>query len=384
LQGYTRSKADLLFALKHVPLALPYKKMNESFWAERFGQSIDALQQIALQNQGVPGRKNIVWVGHGGPGLYTAPLISPVIEDVNRYVHETTNMLVDARISLFVIYPGLKVHGTAFPLSAMEADADIGNGDDDPFSGDVNFGVFVNETGGELFYNQNDVDNEIRHSRELGSEYYTLTYQPHDVPSNGKFRRIRVTLRDRNLHVVTKTGYFAPDADGTGDPRQKRIVDVFEAARATIPFEELDIKVKSVQRDPNTRSAQLDLQLNPKNLEWYREDDGNSTVHLVLAAVSRAKDGGVLASKMENITLTADTQDLTRLANEGSRLQFRIRVPRNTENVRVALEADSGGRIGALEVSRKTIDAAPVMAASESEPIQGKTDPTRSIVPVVH
>ena len=53
VQGYTRSKADLLYALDHVPAVLPYKEMSGSFMWERFAQSIDALQQIALQNRGV-------------------------------------------------------------------------------------------------------------------------------------------------------------------------------------------------------------------------------------------------------------------------------------------------------------------------------------------
>ena len=70
--------------------------------------------------------------------------------------------------------------------------------------------MFVNETGGKLLYGRNDVDAEIRRSQLLGSEYYTLTYQPHDGSEDGKFRRIRVTLRDRNLQVITKAGYFAP------------------------------------------------------------------------------------------------------------------------------------------------------------------------------
>lgn len=106
VQGYTRSKADLLYALAHVPAALPYKKMNGSFIEERFYQSIDALEQIALQNKGVRGRKNIIWVGHGGPNISTIGLLSNTVEFLNGYVHDTTNMLVDSRISLFVIYPG--------------------------------------------------------------------------------------------------------------------------------------------------------------------------------------------------------------------------------------------------------------------------------------
>jgi len=190
VQGYTRNKEDLLYALDHLPPALPYKMMNSSFFVERFVQSIDALQQIALQNKGVPGRKNIVWAGHGGPNLSMAAYNGlPVFDELKEYAHTTTNMLVDARITLFVIYPELIIQGTNMvrgpnpgtftvrgmnmSTSAMDADADIG--DDEPFSGDINFGLFVNETGGKLFYNRNDIENEIRRSEQLGSEYYTLT-----------------------------------------------------------------------------------------------------------------------------------------------------------------------------------------------------------------
>ena len=91
--------------------------MNGDFYAERFGQSIDALQQIALQNEGLPGRKNIVWVGHGGPNILTAALVGPIVDELNQYVRDTTNMLVDSRMSLFVIYPGLKITSPAL-LSA--------------------------------------------------------------------------------------------------------------------------------------------------------------------------------------------------------------------------------------------------------------------------
>jgi VWFA-related protein len=62
LQGFTRSRTDLLYALRHLPFAVPWKKMNNGFGWHRFRQSFDALQQIALQNKGLPGRKNIVWV----------------------------------------------------------------------------------------------------------------------------------------------------------------------------------------------------------------------------------------------------------------------------------------------------------------------------------
>src|SRR5664280_471931 len=92
LQGYTRNKADLLYALDHLPPALPYKEMQGAFYWERVAQSIDALQQIALQNTGVPGRKNIVWVGRGGPGVNLGSLTGSDAGHLQHYVHATNNM----------------------------------------------------------------------------------------------------------------------------------------------------------------------------------------------------------------------------------------------------------------------------------------------------
>lgn len=357
VQGYTRNKEDLLFALDHIPATLPYKIMNGAFFWERFAQSIDALQQIALQNQGVPGRKNVVWVGHGGPNVNTIFLPDQWVERIHRYMHETTNMLVDARVSLFVIYPGLKVKGPDLSISAMDANADIGNSE--PFAGDVNFGVLVNETGGKLFFNRNDVDAEIRRSQQLGSEYYTLTYQPHDGNEDGKFRRIRVNLRDRNLQVITKAGYFAPVEGAQVDPRQQMMVDISQAARSTVPFTALDVKIAAVVRHPDTRTAELTVVLNGRNLDWQAAGDGKSTAKLTLAAVSLTQLKEMLSSRIENLTLSRPTEDLTPPGQQAARLTLTIPVPRKTRSVRVVVETEGDGRIGGADLDRKTIDAAP-------------------------
>jgi hypothetical protein len=37
-----------------------------------------------------------------------------------------------------------------------------------------------------------------------------------------------VTLRDPNLHAVTKAGYFAPDKSAPVDPRQQTMVNLVE------------------------------------------------------------------------------------------------------------------------------------------------------------
>jgi VWFA-related protein len=356
LQGYTRNRADLLYALNHLPAALPYKEIRGTFYWERFAQSIDALQQIALQSRGVPGRKNIVWVGHGGPNVFLDPLDFNVklTDELKQYVHSTTNMLVDARISLFV----LPVRGNAVTFSEMEAYNDIG--DDDPFAGGINFGVFVNETGGKLFYNRNDVDKEIRTSEQMGAEYYTLTYQPQNFDVNGKFRRIRVTLRDPNLRAVTKAGYFAPDRNLPNNPRQQRMSKLVEAVQSTIPFNSLNVSLSGVVRYPDTRSAEFTVELKSKNVIFQPTSDGKNTVIMTVAAASLNGDRTILASKMENVTLVAANPDPAQMPHVLSRFRLTIRVPRKTQIVRVVMENQDGGRMGSADLDRKTIDAAPV------------------------
>ncbi|HEV2448589.1 MAG TPA: VWA domain-containing protein [Candidatus Sulfopaludibacter sp.] len=355
LQGYTTSREDLLDALDHLPPALPYK-LNGSFVAERFAQSIDALQQIALQNKGVPRRKTIVWVGHGGPGLFTEALAPSDVEEIKQYVHDTTNMLVDARMTLFVIYPGLRVSG-GFSFSATSADTMIG--DDDPFSGDINFGVFVNETGGNLFYNHNDIAAEMRRSRDLGSEYYTLTYEPQVGPADGKFRRVRVSVRDRSLRVLTKAGYFAPDADTPVHPRKQRLVDISEAVRSTIPMPALTLKTADLVRHPDSGRVEFTVLLRSGNIAWQAADDGRSTANLMLAAASLNDSGDVLASKAETLTASAAGQDAARLGETVIRIPVRLRVPPKTRLVRVVAQAAENGRLGSVELNSAALAAAP-------------------------
>jgi VWFA-related protein len=357
VQGYTRSKADLLYALDHVPPALPYKR-SSGWIADRFSQSIDALDQIALQNRGVRGRKNIIWVGHGGPNINTISLPPDTVDALNEYVHDATNMLVESRVTLFVLYPGLKIN--APPLlgvaNAFAASADLG--DDDPFSGEINFGVFVNETGGKLFYNRNDINTEIKESQELGTEYYTLTYQPQEGDEDGKFRRIRVTLRNPDLRAVTKTGYFSPDKK-VPDARQQTMVNLSEAARATVPFDSLGVVVEKIVRHPDTSTAEISLALSPRNLGWQPVDDGKSASNLLLAAASLNGQRDFLASRLEGFALSATTQDPARLAAMGARWSITIRIPRKTQTVRIVVQNEATGRLGAVELDRKTIDAAP-------------------------
>jgi VWFA-related protein len=366
-QSYTRNKSELLDDLDHFRPALPYK-VGGSFASERFVQSLAALDEIALQNRGVPGRKNIIWIGRGGPNLILDSIsLSPkAIDTLKSYEHSTTNMLVDARISLFVIFPGLRVEpSVVIPFTATQALMEMG---DDPFVGDINFGLFANETGGKVFYNRNNLNDAIGESKELGSKYYTLTYQPKSVVRDGKFRRVRVTLKNPNLRVVTKAGYYAPDANAPIDPQHQKMLRLAEAIQATIPFDALSLSLSGVVRHPDSRSAEFTVALKSTNLVFQPGEQGTSTAQLIVAAASLDELGKILASRTHGVTLLAHSQNPVSLPEIVSRIPVTVAVPRKTRRIRVTIQLDDdAGRIGSAEITRATIDAAPESATPRPE-----------------
>ncbi len=362
LQGYTRSRDDLLFALEHLPTAIPYKN-SAAFTDERFFQSIQALQQIALQSKGMTGRKNILWIGRGGPSTDLAARNSYAVDKLQRFVHEATNMLVDARVTLFLIFPGIKMQQKSDLPGSRNADTTAGL---DPFAGDINFGGFVQETGGLLVRNENDVAGQIRESQRMGAEYYTLTYQPTEPgsPTNdeGKFRRIRVTVRNPDLRVVTKTGYYAPDDAHPVDAEKQTILNLSQAVQSSIPYTGLPMKVDSIVRHPELRTANVALILQSKNIHWESTEDGKSMANIIFLAVSFSSTHQVLTSKLHGIAFSVSTQDQAALAHLSLRTTITLRLPGNVRSIRIAAQPEDGGGIGAVDLNRQAIDRISVTA----------------------
>ena len=358
LQGFTRNKKDLLFALDHLPTIWPYKsEYRINFESDLIRQSYIALQQIAVQSKGVSGRKNVIWIGRGGPNMDGSRLPDPLTDKVRLYVHHTVNMMVEARITLYLIHPGFLVHARSRSKWAGSELEQFGK--NDPF-GDAKSGFtdFVEKTGGRIF-DRNDVSAEMDEATQLGSQYYTLTYQPHEAESDGRFRQVRVTVRNPDLRVVTKTGYFSPEKNESVKSDDRMLDQLSEAAMATMPFKALGVRVSNVVRHPDAHSAEITIELDDKRIAWQTLDNGKSSATVIVTGVSRSAREDVLASRVAKFYLLAASQDPDKLAGAKPTVTLTLPVPRQTKNVRVALEMGDGGRIGSVDLDRKAIDAAP-------------------------
>jgi hypothetical protein len=73
-------------------------------------------------------------------------------------------------------------------------------------------------TGGQAFYNTNDLATAVSHAINDGANFYTLTYSPADHENDGKYREIQVKLvgiDSSGLHISYRRGYYAEDSQHT-------------------------------------------------------------------------------------------------------------------------------------------------------------------------
>jgi VWFA-related protein len=362
VQGFTRSRDDLVAALDHVPAELPSPDIDP---LDRLRKTFGALEGIALESMGANGRKNVVWLGTG-VSFRNDQLSDRARASVNEYMRRLTNTLVEGRVTLHMIFPALEAYPAVEVFGddrLKDRDADV----TDPYGDLFNFRALAHETGGAIFANENFIDQVIAKVLDYGLNYYTLSYRPQSDAMDSKFRQIRVKMRDPNLRAVTKTGYYSPDQRESSDPQRQAFFQLAEAAQSSLPFDELHIVVDHIVRHPDAGTTEFALRITPKNIPWMPDDQGTSSTVLGLAAMSLAQRGAVLAYKTRSPGFRIATQDPAILSRRDLFTSVTLPMSRKTNHIRFVVRAMDTGRMGAVDVSRQAIDAAP--EAPTPEPV---------------
>ena len=136
------------------------------------------------------------------------------------------------------------------------------------------------------------------------------------------------------------------------------------------------LAMESLVMNPYTDTAGFTLMLQSKDLDWKVAGNGKSKADLTLITASVDKNGDVLTGRQESLTITADTEDAVKLATTNTRLSAKVKIPIKTNKVRFLIQSANDREIGAFEVDRKTIYAAP-----QSPPL---TKPGRSTSHATH
>jgi len=305
LHDYTTSRDEILNALNHHLAEFPWQLNNTNRQPDQMSRVFSALTMVAEATTGHPGHKSLIWVGRGMPFIDLNSMSPDGVQQVQNAIHECTNRLQAARITLYSIDPaGL----TASP----PPEDDSGNLLDDPFGASISFDNMAITTGGRAFHGRNDIDNLVSDSERESDTFYTLSYSPISPDDAAKpFRNIRIVMRDPNLRANTRKGYYtqAPVVESEPAANTKLpndlVFDLTAAARSLIDYDTVPMTIFRDAADPN----KFNINIRADDAAWQIGPSEHLHTDLLVLIESFDRKGKMLQrdAKVYNLDLAPDS-----------------------------------------------------------------------------
>ncbi len=198
--------------------------------------ALDMLTHLGQYLDGIPGRKNLIWVA----GQFDVAMFprEQDPQDLQEQTREEVNALAQAQVAVFpidvrgvVVNPegaltGARPNGGAVNQSDPGAanapsSSSLSNPTNNPIlvgmqqaghGGSLNRSYATEDlvasmTGGRAFYSTNDLTEALSEATEEGGNYYTLTYSPPSGPDDGKCHNIIVKTTQPGYELSYRRNY---------------------------------------------------------------------------------------------------------------------------------------------------------------------------------
>ena len=327
---------------------------------QRVAMTVNALVAIADHLQGVPGRKNLVWVSSGFPLLegmdqfeqtgdfsrgntYGEEIkrAAEALNDVNLAIYpvDARGLMVDPSFEVNSRPPSMAAYRRMQRLKLPQHLAD-----NFPTMDEI-----AKRTGGRAFYNTNDIQGAIRQVIDDSQLTYLLAYYPTNTVWNGQFHKIKVKVDRPGLHLQYRDGYAAvaepPAASPSGEKRLESAV--FSPLDATgVAF-----AVKTVPEKSASSSRQLTVQywINPRDVTLV--PNGNKWAGRVTVVLEEfGPRGEALKGLSRNFDFDLDPAREKQFLEAGLRFTQMLEVAPGAERVRVVVRDDPTENLGSVNI----------------------------------
>jgi VWFA-related protein len=330
-------------------------------------ETLECLQQVAQYFSAVPGRKSLIWASTGFRFAFGSTTGDFVRGSTPADWQQTVHALHDANISVYPVDVGGLI--TIAPNSQIAVDMPVPGSNNDVRARSsaldaVASGVFedpiaakhdtmramADMTGGEAFYNNNDLENLFRQASADSSQYYVLTYYTAEKGKDG-WRKIDVKVHQDGAHVRSRNGFFFTKA--VLNPNASQQMEEAMAVRSSLNFTELPIRGMWQQIEPDGKNRKVHFILSvPPGAVTIDTDHGNhlSLDFLIVATNTQGQEAGKISQRVERQLPPAGASQIQ--AN-GITYPNVLTLPPGEYSVHLAVRDNITGKIGSVVVPLK-------------------------------
>ncbi len=167
------------------------------------------------------------------------------------------------------------------------------------------------ECGGFAITGADDIARGLERLEAESRHYYLLGYQPTNPITDGKFRRIRVSVRRPGVQVRARPGYFALPVDpspDTGPGREDPAQRMREAAEAPFALPGIALRMSAYTYDATREGTKRTLLVSELKIDdlTFQEKEGQLSAELdVLLTATHYATGRTLGDRPVGIQLAA-------------------------------------------------------------------------------
>lgn len=380
------------------------RRIHNDALRDRVRRTLDAVAWIARQLRSVPGRKNLVWVSGGFPltlgfeirrpgdsSFRDQDVFTSEVARATRAVNEANIAIypIDARglftdpmdegefraeQSFFVSRrgPAEDYDRNSESNSNNQARESGGNGQGQqggrqparprlamlpppPASPALrrldatidSMTLLAERTGGRAFYNSNDIEGALRQTLDETQITYRLAFEPTHNQWDGRFRRIRVRVKQDGLRLHHRLGYLAQPESSAAPENQ--LPALRETAANPIQIGEIAL---TAHVTPHLSSGELRLRIfvSPSDL-WLASSGGQwkGTVDVYLETTDQA--GAPLWSDGRRVAFALSEPQHRAALRQGLPLNKTLSLVSEARQLRIAIRDAHTGALGSLRIS---------------------------------
>ncbi len=213
--------------------------------------------------------------------------------------------------------------------------------------------MMASDTGGQLFANFGDLGEAMSEMLEQTSVTYLLSFYPTDLKNDGRFRKLRVRLKNapRGTQVVHRLGYYAPKRYEQTNPFE-RALDSAQRVMGGVETGQIETSVLAAAFPADSGKAYAPVLIEVRGQDLLAEQQGD-TVPLQIYAYALDQHGIVRDFFVRAMGLNA-AQAGPALLQSGLKYWGHFDLDPGEYSVRVLIRNDATGR-RALATSLLTV-----------------------------
>jgi VWFA-related protein len=179
---------------------------------QRFHLSVPAAAGLAADQENVPGRAILIWIGAGWP-LLSGPKFLPDTLETKRnffqYIAGLSTALREAQVTLDAVSSPRILRDAGLQENYYQAFLDGVLTVDQANAGNMALPVLAYQSGGQVLEGSNDLAADIDKCIADAGSYYVLSFDSTPAAKPDEYRPLQVKVNKPGLTVRTNTAYYA-------------------------------------------------------------------------------------------------------------------------------------------------------------------------------